>query len=91
MRRQARQRVEDRRQPALIGAPGGGHFQPVRLALEQDNSEPLLQQMHHPADRRRRDVELGAARREASGPRRGLERLDAIEKQQPPHFYPQEN
>ena len=96
LRGQARQRIEDRRQPALIGAPRRRHRQPVGLALEQRDAEPLFQQMHHPGDRRRRDVELGAGAGKAAGSRRGLERLDAVEKEQPPHFtsetrHPQEN
>ena len=43
LRGQAGQCVEDRRQPALIGAPGRRRRQPVRLALEQRDAEPLLQ------------------------------------------------
>lgn len=35
LRGQARQRVEDRRQPVLVGAAGDGHHQLVGLALEQ--------------------------------------------------------
>ncbi len=51
LRGEARQRVEDRRQPALIGAAGRRGDEAVRLALEQRDAEPLLQQVHHPADR----------------------------------------
>jgi hypothetical protein len=42
--------------------------------------------MHHPADGGGGHVELGAGRREAAAARRGFERLDAIEKKQPPHI-----
>ena len=92
LRGEACERIEDRRQPALIGAAGGGGDQAVGLALEQRHAEPIFQQMHHPADRRRRDVELGAGRGKAAAAGRGLERLDAVEKEQPPQIlHPQEN
>jgi hypothetical protein len=41
--------------------------------------------MHHPADRGRRDAELGTRSRKAAAARRGLERFDAVEKQQSSH------
>ena len=91
LRGQARQRIEDRRQPALIGAPRRRQRQPVGLALEQRDAEPLLQQVHHPADRRRRNVELAARRGETAAARGGFECLDAVEKEQAPHMHPQES
>ncbi len=65
LRGQARQRIEDRRQPALIGAARRRSDEAVGLALEQRDAEPLFQQMHHPADRGGRDVELGARPRQS--------------------------
>jgi hypothetical protein len=47
--------------------------------------------MHHPADRRRRDVELGPGRRKAAAAGGRFKRLDAVEKEQPPQANPQEN
>jgi hypothetical protein len=99
LRGEACERVEDRRQPALIGAAGLRHHQPVGLALEQRDAEPLLQKMHHPADRGRRDVELEPCGGKTAAARRGLERSDAVEKQKSSHLglltslglYPQEN
>ncbi len=44
--------------------------------------------MHHPADRGRRDVELEPCAGKTAAARRGLERLDAVEKQKPPHALP---
>ena len=84
LRGQACQRIEDRRQPALIGLSRRGHHQPVGLALEQRDAEPLFQQMHHAADRGGRDVEFAARRGKAAAARRRLECLDAVEKEQPP-------
>jgi hypothetical protein len=43
LRGQARQRVEDRRQPALVGAAGLRQREPVGLALEQRDPQPLFQ------------------------------------------------
>jgi hypothetical protein len=42
--------------------------------------------MHHPADRCGGNVELGAGGGKAAGPGRSLERLDTVEKEQPPHI-----
>ena len=47
--------------------------------------EPVFQQVHHPADRGGGYVELGAGGGKAAGPGRSLERLDTVEKEQPPH------
>ena len=92
LRGEARQRIEDRRQPALIGAACLRQHELVGLALEQRDAEPLFQEMHHPADCRRRDVQLGARRGKAAAARRRLERLDAVEEEQPPQIHhPQEN
>ena len=43
-------------------------------------AEPLLEQVDHPADRRGRDVQLGAGAGETARARSGLECLDAVEK-----------
>jgi hypothetical protein len=88
LRGQARQRVEYRRQSALIGAPRLCHHQAVGLALEQRDAEPLFQKMHHPGDRRRRHVEFETGAGKTAAARRRLERLDAVEKQQPSHAPP---
>jgi hypothetical protein len=89
---EACQRIEDRRQAALIGAARLRQHQAVGLALEQRDAEPLFQQMHHATDRGRRDAELEPGRSKAAGARRRLECLDAVEKQQPPQMLdPQES
>ena len=51
VRGQVGELVEQLRQPGLIGAARGGGHEPVGLAFEQRHAEPLLEQMHHPADR----------------------------------------
>ena len=84
LRSERGQRIEDRRQPVLIGAAGGGERELVGLALEQRHAEPLLEQMHHAADRGRRDMELLSCSGKAAAARRRLECLDAVEKEQPP-------
>jgi hypothetical protein len=91
LRGQARQRVEDRCQSELVGAPGAGHGELVGLALEQRDAEPVLEQVHHAADRSRRHVQLGRRGGEAAVPRRRLERPDAIKKRELAHLYHQEN
>ena len=77
-----RELVEDRRQSRLVGAPGGGEGEAVRLAVEQRHAEPLLEQLHHPADRRRRDVQLGGGARETFRAGGRLERAHAVEEGQ---------
>jgi len=86
LRGEACQRIEDRRQPALIGAPGGRGDQAIGLALEQGDAEATSSRCTHPADRRRRDVELVACGGKTAAAGGGLERLDAVEKEQPPHW-----
>src|SRR5215813_10107389 len=54
-----------------------------RLLLEK-KKEPLLEQLHHPADRRRRDVQLVGGARETFRPRGRLERAHAVEEG---HFF----
>jgi hypothetical protein len=86
------ERIEDRREPALIGAARLRQHELVGLALEQRDAEPFFQQMHHAADGGRRHAQLDTGRRKAAGPRRRLERLDAVEKEQPPQIKdPQES
>jgi hypothetical protein len=72
------QRVEQLRQPGLIGTPGRRREQAVRLALEQRHAEPRFEQMHHPADRRGGDVQLVRSLSKASAAGGGFERLDTI-------------
>jgi hypothetical protein len=85
LRGQVRELIEDRRQPALIGAAGGGEREPVRLALEQRHAQALLEQLHHPADGGGRDVELARGLGEAFGARGRLECPDAVEEGQLAH------
>ena len=70
LRGQICERVEQRCEAGLIGAPGGGHRQPVRGPLEQRNADPVLEQMHHPADRSGGHVQFAGRAREAAMPRR---------------------
>src|ERR1044072_8663140 len=47
--------------------------------LEQDDAQPVLKQVHQPADSGRRDVQLSSGTGEGGVARGGLERLEAIQ------------
>ena len=68
-----------------IGAARRCQRKPIGLALEQRYAEALLKKLHHPADRRRRDVQFSGGFGEAFGARGRLERPDAVEKWQFAH------
>ena len=85
LRGQAGERIEQRRQAGLVGAAGGRDEKPVCLPLEQRYPEPVLEEMHHSADRGRRHVQLSARAGEAAASGGRLECLDAVEKGQPAH------
>ena len=83
--------IEDGSEARLIGEPGRRHGKPVRFALEQRYAKPVLQQMHHSADRGGRHIQLTGSTGKAAMSGGRLECLDTVEKGQPSHCDHQEN
>ena len=81
----ARDRVEGRGEARLQRLALRRQRKPVRQPLEQREAEALLEQPHHAADRRLRDVELVAGGDEAAVARRRLEGAQSVERGQAAH------
>jgi hypothetical protein len=79
LRRQVSDGVKQGREPGLVSAPGCRQGEPVSRPLEQGDPQPLLKQVHQPADRSRRDVQLRSRAGETTVASRRLKRLEAVE------------
>jgi hypothetical protein len=88
LRRQTGELIEDLRQARLIAAARRCQHEPIGLALEQRHAETLLEKLHHPADRSRRDMQFVGGLGKAFGASGRLERTDPIEEGQLAHGKP---